>query len=382
MTHLWEFRPLDTLLFFRNSTPFEAGEIDMVQPESMFPPLMNPLQGAIRTSLAAQRGWSPHSEQTPFPPELGDEHHLGLLQMKGPFLAEHGKTLVPLPLTLFGKIMEDRKTKKEIWQIQPLVPGPPSYTDLNQKINHPLRLLEPAERVAGGKLLELWGTMEALASVLRGEIPDFSQLRRSSDLWRKEQKHGIMRGDIYEKRVKGGHLYTSVHIRLNKGVTLQVEVKGIPADWEIKEKLALPLGGEGRFADVRIRSDSFRLPEVPNLQPAPDGKLRYTLSLLTPGRWKADKLPDVIHYGPPSAPGTCIAASIGKIWRVGGWDLKEKGPREVIPLLPPGCTWFFEASMQEKEKIERLHGKWVGENNAFGMGQVVIGTWKEGEEAE
>ncbi|MFD1425207.1 type III-B CRISPR module-associated Cmr3 family protein [Laceyella tengchongensis] len=373
MKQLWKFRPLDTV-FFRDSTPFEAGTIAMVQPESRFPPLMHPLQGAIRTSLAIQRGWSPNNGIA-FPQELGDADHLGQLSLQGPYLEWMGQILYPLPHVLFGKVQLNQDNTKT-WKLHHLVPAEPVDTDLGRQ----MRLLVPQPYTYEGKTLALWGTKKGLESVLQGSIPNSDQLYSAADLWTSETRDGIERNHETQM-VEQGRLYTSVHIRIKHGLKILVWVDGIPVEWKIKKRFATALGGEGRFADVEVIRTAEEPPAFPVLHRDASGNICYTISLLTPGQWPLNELKKVLKEGPAGAPGRCISASIGKLWRVGGWNLAEKRPRFVKPILQPGTTWFFIADPSEEEKIREWHWhKRVGENQDQGMGQLVVGTWREKED--
>ena len=92
----WDFTLLDTG-FFRSGQPFDAGEGGHGRVTSHFPPPMNTLQGAIRTTLATAQGWHPGQR---LPKELGDANSLGLLSLKGPYLIMDEKPLFPAPLNL------------------------------------------------------------------------------------------------------------------------------------------------------------------------------------------------------------------------------------------------------------------------------------------
>ena len=86
----------------------------------------------------------------------------------------------------------------------------------------------------------------------------------------------------------------------------------------------------------------------------------------------------LIRKGPANAPGRCVSACIGKPQLYGGWDLKNEEPRPLLPFLPPGSTWFFEARVEEKTNIEVLHGHCIDDEAApsYGYGQILIGKWE------
>ncbi|MGA8943032.1 MAG: type III-B CRISPR module-associated Cmr3 family protein [Thermoactinomyces sp.] len=372
MTQRWSFTPVDTL-FFRDSTPYEAGTVNMVQPKSVFPPTIFPLQGAIRTALALEMKWRPGRD---FPSELGNEEDLGNLHLKGPFIAKDEKLYFPMPLVLYGDYSEE----EDRWSfLQRLTPGLPIKSDLDEDAEHGLRFLQ-AVNWGKGSVLECWGTEKALAQVLEGDVPDPKELLSPKKMWKHEQRIGIQL-DLKQRKVKGGHLYASSHVRTREGITLEVEVDGADEICNFQKKI-VPLGGEGRFAGVEVKKGMLPLPEAPTLKRRKDGKCLYTLSLLTPGLWMPEKLREIIRNGPPEAPGKCISASIAKVWRIGGWNLKQRRTREIRPFLPPGSTWFFEADEGDEAAILRLNHTQTGEKKAYGLGHLVVGTWEDKEEEQ
>lgn len=363
MNTSWRFTALDTL-FFRDGTPFHQGETGNILPGSLFPPPITTLQGAIRTALARSKGWIPGKD---WPAELGTPNDLGQLRLAGPYLRYAGERLYPIPSLYFG---EKGKTG---WEIERLVPGSEVECDLG-KVRLPM-FKQQTQRKRG--LLDLWVTQEGLEAVLQGRFPTSPQMLEHDQLWKDEQRIGIMRD--YETRVaKDQHLYSLSHVRPQAKLEVEVEVWGIPEDCNLEEIQFVPLGGEGRFARVHLSEISQSFPRMPELIPSQDGQIRFTVSLLTPGRYEDPNL--VVRSGPPGVPGRCISASIGKAMQIGGWDLVKKKPRKLTPLLPPGSTWFFEAEAHQLEEIRQVHGLHQGEQTEYGMGQLVVGIWKEEEE--
>lgn len=369
MNKVWAFEAMDTF-FFRGGTPFRQGEGGAVQPESFFPPTMLTLQGAIRAQLARQQGWTPANPHL-WPNELGTEStvpgeldDLGVLRLAGPYLYYKGEYLYPAPSILFGK-----EKKGAGWKLTYLLP------QMNRKINSDLgeiTLLQPKHAVEKGKALSVWLTRTGLEKVLAGGIPEQKEIYSPSNLWDSERRVGIER-QLETRTAEDHHLYALTFIRPRLGLQVVVEVGGIPISWHPIKREILPLGGEGRAAKVVVRDEELQLPVMPKLE-AKDGWIHYTVTLLTPGWFITPE--KVVREGPPEIPGDLISASIGKVMRVGGWDLKNRAPRPLRPLLPPGTTWFYRAKEQDRKQIESLHGTWVGENTSYGMGQIVIGRWE------
>ncbi|OYD06591.1 type III-B CRISPR module-associated protein Cmr3 [Paludifilum halophilum] len=357
----WMLRPLDTW-FFRGSMPFNEGEKSSVQPESVFPPPMRTLQGAIRTTLARGQGWTPGNKQ-PLPPELGDAESLGDLHFTGPILLWQGEALFPAPHLLVGE-----KPREQPWRLTRLHPGPSVVTDLGR-----VHLPVPQDPGVKGKALEVWLNRRGLEKVLAGGVPSDADLFPPDRLWEAERRVGLKRDS--HRTAKDHHLFMPIHTRPRKELAVAVGVEGIPADWHPRETV-ISLGGEGRSAAVAVRdgqqTEGIGWPAPPELY-AKEGRLFYTVTLTTPASFPA--MEEAVRRGLPGLPGCCRSACIGKPEQIGGWDVANKRPRPLQALLPPGSTWWMEAEEKDREKVMAFHGGKIGRMTRYGLGQLVIGTW-------
>jgi len=371
----WTFSLMDTG-FFRDGQPYNAGEGGYSRVRSGFPPSMNTLQGAIRTALASAAGWRPEAPEK-WPPFLGDADSLGRLTLRGPYVIQGSDAFFPMPLSVLVKEHPGGDDRKPVWDFARLVPGAPVTCDLGGAVRLP--------RVAsvgftGGRAPDdLYLDRAGLAQVLAGNLPDAGHVRRPKDLWRDEPRVGLERSDD-TRTAREGHLYQVVHTRPYKDIVIRVFVGGLPGDPNLNPPRVFVLGGEGRPAgidvkDVNAEQVAAFLPGMPEIAAGPDGKIRFTVTLVTPGRYS--DLKEVILKGPPKVPGNCVSACIGRIRRIGGWDLRNRRPRFLEPFLPAGSTWFFEAAAEHLPAIRALHGECLGEKTEYGYGQIVIGRWKE-----
>lgn len=389
----WVFSALDTW-FFRDPSPFHQGEMGARVPESLFPPPISTLQGAIRTALAqlrGWRGWRGADEEANWPVELGDADRLGVLKLYGPFLQVEGQLLFAAPAILFGKRERIGDSGDWHWTLTRLVPGDSVRCDLN-----PDGVCLPVlpEAVQGGEVIEAYLTREGMEAVLFGAQPLESvlltdQMRLPEELWANEFRVGIGL-DRGTRKASDGLLYTVRHVRPMPKVDVVVFVDGIPEDWMVPERMTVPLGGEGRAAAVEVRpfpeGMTAVLPRMPELVVDRD-HVYFTVTLLTPG-WYEEENPDgsgtrrAVFQGPPEicarVPGAmCVTACVGKLVPAGGWDMRRPGPRPVVPLVPAGSTWFFRAPRSSAAAVAELHGRPSGPElrQAYGYGQMVIGTW-------
>lgn len=366
-TKRWNFRALDTL-FFREGNPFHAGEGGFGTGVSgRFPPSINTLQGAIRTTLAYGQGWRPEKQDC-WPVELGTEKDLGRLKLAGPYLQWNNEVLFPAPLLLLRQ--------KETGVFTRLTPGTePVNCDLEEQ---GVYLPVPQERLAGAKIMDNCRlSCEGMERVLAGGLPKASEVKEQGELWQEEYRVGIEINRA-SRTAKDGQLYSITHVRPKPEVSLTVEVSGVPTDWHPQLPTVIRLGGEGRTAELRVTNPEPLLPTMPELV-AENGMVRFVVILITPGKY-AQQTQEVIRQGPPNVPGSCLSACIGKLQQAGGWDLLNGRPKPLEPLIPAGALWFFEASAERLAEIKELHGSCTGQQSNYGYGQIVIGKWGKGNE--
>ena len=368
----WLFEALDTLLF-RDAVPFRAGETHRAA-GGVFPPYATTIQGAVRTAIAARRGWSPGGVAS-WPEQLGGPDDLGDLILRGPYLERSGTYLFRAPLLFLGGAGEGGRRYVR------LVPGREEVlTDLGRA-----RLPEPVESFPGGKIEpDLWVTRDDLELILQGGVPrrPFSP----KELWAEEPRVGI--GMYRQTRTAERSLmYNALHVRplapdgdRIQPFRLAVGVDGIPEDWHPAPPFVVNLGGEGRAVRVEVGARPVELPGPPREFNQSGGHMLFTLSLLTPARFDCvEEVQRAVCSGPVETVGRPVSACVGRIERLGGWDLVKREPRPLEPVIPAGSTWFYEGTPADLDRARKLHGQCIGPKKmrSYGFGQVVVGTWKE-----
>ncbi len=371
---LWLFEALDTL-FFRDGTPFFMGETDSRGIRSTFPPGMSTLQGAIRTALAAGQGWHKGRE---WPEQtLGSYDSIGSLKLQGPYLAlaAAGKLdyLFPFPAAAvmhkggFAYLLPDEAT---------VATDLMAATRLTKDLD-----FEDIQGTAG-----LWLTAKGLKAVLSGNQPETEDCYNSASLWSYENRVGISI-DRSTRNVEQGGLYSLAHIRPAANLRIAVIVSCVEDSWHQAIPKTIPLGGESRMAMVSTREVSDFLPAPPTITPR-SGKVHFTVTLITPGHFGTlnpsaddnfeqvrEDIREVIRTGPLKGFGDCVSACIPKLSQIGGWDIVNRRPRPLRPVIIPGATWFYEADASRSEEIIALHGSYVGSDTEYGYGQILIGRW-------
>ncbi len=358
---MWKFNALDTF-FFRDGMPYNAGEGGQSGVNGCFPPYMSTLQGVIRTTLAYWQGWTPEMPQK-WPEELGTPDDLGQLKLKGPYLLMDDQVLFAATLLLLKQESSGLYTR--------LVPdGKEVFCDLGA-----VRLPVPCIKHPGAKPMEKeWCTMEGMGAVLEGGLPAAGQVKQRNELWHEEYRVGLeIQATTHTAQDK--KLYSCVHVRPNRNISLAVGVDGLPDDWQNNVCEIVRLGGEGRLAQLKIADFNLTLPECPSLKPK-NGAVKFAVILITPAFFNsAGAAQETIKHGPGVVPGRCVSACTSKVEQVGGWDMLNHCPRPLSPVIPPGSTWFYEAGEEHLEQVTALHGSILGNKRNYGYGQVLIGRW-------
>lgn len=358
--------------FFRDGRPYNHGESNQADVESLFPPPVRTLTGAVRAALARANGWDGKLRGWPqaVTAAFGDgPNNLGKLRFTAPFLirrpdANQGEALWPLPLHLLGKAEPGKWTPKTF--LQPADES--SETDQST-----LRLLEfplPAEerddlKPAGSS----WITLAGLNNILAGRLPPADTILKPRDLWRTESRVGLKR-DQATLTIGEGDLYSPAYVRLCNGVSLGIGFSGLPADMHSLPGL-FPLGGESRLAQCEAWP-GVPLPSVPDaaaFRPRANGMIQFILLLLTPGRLDATC--------PPLEGVELVSACIGKPLFLGGWDSLKREPLPLEPFLPAGSVWFCQVPATQLPEILARHGGWLGGHSAHSFGQIAIGRWPQ-----
>lgn len=370
-------QPHDTL-FLRDGRPFNQGDQEQAATAGLFPPYPPTVVGALRAALARASGWKGGAWSSELTARLGDgvdwaqgDGPLGPLRFTGPFVLRGGRPLYPAPLCLLVK------RSGEDLSVVRLAPGKPLYCDLGC-----VALPQKVGALDGGKAAEdVWVDAAGLRAVLDGGVPSPQSLFDQATLWRSEARVGIARVEATRTTAEGA-LYAATHVRLTESVALAVRIDGADAAGII-DKL-VPLGGEGRCVWIET-GKAIDLPDAAAVTADDDGRLRYTVILLTPAYFGdgEDDWPrpgGTIRDGSGATlPGRIVSACVGKPVAVGGWDSEARTPLPLRPLAPAGSVWFLEADAGAAAAVRRRHGNGIGQATAWGFGLAAIGRWQQGE---
>lgn len=352
-----QFTPLDTW-FFREARPH--GSVGNSELGSVFPPPVRTLLGAVRTLMGdawfARHGSGEHKDWRSFASNpalqalIGFGDDLGPLRVTGPFLQKDGQRLYPAPANLMVKEQGD----KAHYFLLDL--GAPVHCDLG-RVHLPCfpKQVNGLKETVGSKPAEKhWLTPQGYTAVLAGIAPQEKDVLAAKDLFTEEPRLGIGR-DNHRASVQEGLLYQTRHLRLQSGVSVEIELHGIADPSLLPAHTVLRLGGEGRAAALQTTA-SHAAAKLPHT--ALGDKLR-TLALyaLTPSPCAPD-VPAGIpagfvrsqHQGYDCWTGQLagqtlrvLAVACQRPLREGGWDLAQHQARPVQSLLAPGSVRYVQS---------------------------------------
>jgi CRISPR-associated protein Cmr3 len=361
--------------FFRESRPHDA--VGASELNSLFPPPVRTLAGALRTFIGDQFGidWAhlnAPNEGFDFTASLGDSDDLGQLQIQGLWVTHQGQRLYPAPLYL----MQNNQT------LQRLRIGSAVSCDLGC-----VRLPELPPGCQGYKAIESgWLTAQGLRACLEGRIPDRKELLTLNQLLDFEARLGIAR-DNTRRSVHQGQLYQTRHLRLKETTGLELCIQHPQAEsWLAQWGQSQPLirfGGEGRMAYLNPQREREKTPFT-----QAKATTTFALHFMTPADFKGQLFPAewdqqtrqnlTVWAGEINGIAFQIeAAVIGKAYREGGWDMQRHQPRPVKSYVPAGSVWFCRlAEKTDWQTLHRaLHEQNIGEEQELGRGQILLGQW-------
>ena len=373
-----QLSPLDTW-FFRDGTPFSAHHSAQEAVSSTFPPHPATVAGAVRAWLALSNGWSGqgrwHAEICKV---LGDgPDDLGRLSFDGPFVLRCGRPLFRVPRHLLGDMTAPEGSRPR-WRPRVLLcPGNPVRCDLGERVRLP-RLPtvfsgSPDMKVGD----DVWLSADGMRAVLAGRLPENSMFVRSAGIWSQERRIGLKR-DPETRTVEEGMLYSSSHVRPGRGVSLGVQVDGVPDSWTRRFGSLVPLGGESRLAEFTKWSGDL------SLDTDLEARRRLVLVALTPL-----DLPQDIYGGrqPLALAGLgdalVVSACLGRPQRIGGWDSGRRRPVPMRSVLAPGSVLFCELpEVPVRGTIPSGGLMRLGTRQEWGFGLVAVGRWPNDEETD
>ena len=344
-------RPVDTLMF-RDGRPFNQNDEGASGAESLFPPPLPTLVGAIRAGIWKQIGGA-------FPTGVlgngvdwqSDETKLEPLSFGPVLLGNAGDLLFPAPAHL-GRDGGGNP-------VLLTVPESAAFeSDLGGQVVYPT---EP-KGVTGFKTAEDdWVTVAGMGAILTGHTPGKGDVIKAKDLFERETKVGIGI-DHTDRIVNDSQLYTASFLRLKQDVEFVLPCAGIPDD---TPPFSQRLGGEQRHAQFRLNAFSWS-PELVRERPS---NKRY-IAVTTSATFLKDEPQPGSSF--PELPGVIKTAAIPKPVTLGGWDSRSRGPLPMRPIVPAGAVFFMECEDGQTPPKGPVQ---IGGAQKWGFGYCLIGTW-------
>ncbi len=308
-SNIYEIIPLDTL-FFRGSTPMEAGQYNAV---SVFPPPVSVIKGAF---------WSAHClhENKPFDEGLKEGGIIPFdvtgIFIKKSFAEKDYKIYIPAPATWYY----DSEKKAE------------RGTDLKDKTlciaeEEPL-LKNFSACSSAGKVVFVEPKKDAKPLAGAWVSSDFIKEPKScfgdrdvllsNDIYCLENRTGVAL--TTDKKALDGQLYTSSHLRFRDGISIFVKFDDAP-DFNFDK---LFLGGERRVALCKKFYRDIKFPK---------NDAENWLSLVP-----VEATEENLNHLKASA----------KIFVTAGWDMKKQFHKPSVSWIPAGAV--FDKEINENTK--------------------------------
>jgi CRISPR-associated protein Cmr3 len=207
-----------------------------------------------------------------------------------------------------------------------------------------------------------WVTLGGLQRILRGELPGAAEIIHERALWIGEGRVGIARTPE-SRTVADGALYSTRHVRPAAGVSLGLEVEGVPAGWRRLDGDVFPLGGESRLAACEAWDAKAAIAFD---GPARDAHTAVIVALT----------PVLLGGGELAIPGArIVSACTERPLRIGGWDSGARAPLPLRNAAPPGSVWFCEVDGGDAFRNAIANGLVrAGAATATGFGLCAVGS--------
>ncbi|MBK8214444.1 MAG: hypothetical protein IPK71_11940 [Myxococcales bacterium] len=222
------------------------------------------------------------------------------------------------------------------------------------------------------------GLASSPSSMVRCRAP--ARWSRAQELWVEERRVGLAL-EPSTRAAKPGMLYSSRHVRLGRGVSIGVEVAGVPDEWSWPFGQIIPLGGESRVAELARGSGPLGVAPSARALAAIEASGRVLMVALTPVDVEA-RLGANPGFPADAGDVEVVTAAGGRPQRIGGWSTLSRQPRPLASVMPAGSVLFCQAREPRRlvELLRRGGFLRVGARTAWGFGLVALGTWPVGEE--
>lgn len=355
-------KPLDTV-FFRNGKPFDMGEDNWA--EGQFFPYPSVFYGAIRSAFFASNPDLIDSIGRPSDPTVN-------FQITGIFLAQSGNIFVPAPLDLVREKNDSDGRFSEISFIE--------KSDVQCYMNYPYPLIPFSEsdvEALPGSFISIDGLKRYFAR--RGSI----RLKEMDEFAKNEPKIGVGL-DRRTRSSREGKLFRVGMRRFRQKYNTKegdIEESYFAVSYTGLNPFPgnlVKLGAEGKVA----RIEKMPNVELPSLSQSVRQLKYFKLILLTPTIFQNGSIPSLENLL-PDIKVELMTAFVGKPEAVGGWDLLNRKPKEMVKAVPAGSVYYYEIkSHHTVDDVEHELSKVISisegsqEQMKSGFGLFTLAVWE------
>jgi len=330
MSNWYSFKPVDTL-FFRGASQANMGEDH--SSISIFPPPVNTIVGALRTTVLVQNGidfekYGKNNDKIDknIYKTIGKAGEDTPFSLVGPFFRYENTIFIPAPFSwYFDKSFSDDLEQK-IFKTKEIK---------NSLLGKDKKYWVKGEKGEVSSIGGKWIALDALNSKNIFYIKDETKFKVKDNRFFYKDKEIDIKNSIVEtsfffkseirtgialeenRKVREGHLYSFTHNRLKEEVDIVWRVEG--ENLPLKSRGILKLGAEQRFG-------YYKKIEVSGFNKNSENNDKYlSLSLI-----KGSK--EINNH----------IISTGKIKYIGGWDMKKRFHKEMVGYYPAGTVFSKE----------------------------------------
>lgn len=310
MSVFYEIIPLDTL-FFRGSTPMEAGQNVAV---SMFPPPVSVIEGSFRTAFLQQQGISPEDyasgKDTSANEVIGNPSEKAAFEVSYILIKKDGQFYAKVPATWY--LDSKNKPKEKIDYIGKTI----VEAKRNQKFLDDMFVMSSVENLPfvhakknAQPLGNIWVSIDFINSAK--SVLEENDFLLQSEILTFEQRTGIALDS--RRHTLEGQLYSASHVRLLDGVSMAVEIS---KEIGLEDSGKIQLGGERRLCSYR---------KIDFCMPKKSENTANQFLSLAPIEATEENLESL------------VASS--KLVITSGWDLAKGFHKPTTSLIPAGAVF-------------------------------------------
>ncbi len=361
-----EITPIDTL-FFKDAKPFNME--DETWADSYFPPYPSVIYGALRTlyfSNHIDELEKANTDEDPTKNLVIKNISYKIYKNKNRLLGYYYPS--PSSLVQFKNRHvneKNRENREKLYKVTELKSNNKKFissSNLDCFFMNDLEIENISNGIIGKSDLEIF---------LQGYTEEI-EVRKLEDMILSENKIGI-RINSSTNSVKDECLYRMNMLRMDK-VRICIELEGldIPSNGFIK------LGGEGKSCVYKELADKEKMFNC-DLK-----EKRFKIYLATPTIFKNGWIPswidkDSLEGEYKGIKVKLLSVCIGKHEYVGGYDIKNKCPKEMMKAVPAGSIYYFQLKEGNIEGVmDVFNGKSIAECGfgKQGFGISFVGKWE------